>query len=100
MIKHGTWSFDDPQQYQTAVRPAQVEIFPTAKGNFKADVTRAEFPSLWLQRGRESLARIGRSVVNPDRAPIYFLANPNQPLTHHNGLDVTYDEVVVSSAVS
>ena len=100
MINHGTWSFGDPQEYQAAVRPAQVEVFPTTKGRFQAEVTRTEFSSLWLQRGRESLARIGRSVVGPDRAPIYFLANPGQFPTRHNGVEVAHDELVVSSAAS
>ena len=45
-------TFTDPFQYQTAIRAAQVEICPTAKGPFQVELTQVTLPKLWMQHGR------------------------------------------------
>jgi hypothetical protein len=44
-------TFDDPYAYQAAVKPAQVEILVTTKGNFDARLNRIVLPRLWAQPG-------------------------------------------------
>ena len=69
----GAVRFTDPELYQAAVRPAQVEIVVTAKGDFDAALRGIQLPRLWLQRGRENLARVANATVRPDRLALFFL---------------------------
>lgn len=57
MVGNSASKFDDPYAFQAAVKPAEVEIFVTTKGNFDAELSCIAFPRLWVQRGRESLPR-------------------------------------------
>jgi AraC-like DNA-binding protein len=88
--------FDDPYAFQAAVKPAQVEILITTKGDFDAELTRLVFPRLWAQRGRESLPRIANSKVSLDRPPIFFLADAAQASIRHCGRDLAFGELVVA----
>src|ERR1700730_4958172 len=87
-------SFSDPEPYQAAVRPTRIEVFVTKKGPFHAELTRIEFPRLWLQSGRETLPRVVHSVVSTERPPFFFLANADQPTTRHSGKDVSFGEII------
>jgi AraC-like DNA-binding protein len=88
--------FDDPYAFQTAVKPAQVELFVTAKGEFKAELIRVVFPRLWLQSGRENLPRIANSAISLDRPLILFLADADQAPSRHCGRDLEFGELVVA----
>jgi AraC-like DNA-binding protein len=88
--------FDDPYAFQAAVKPAQVEILVTTKGNFDAELNRIVFPRLWAQRGRESLPRIANSTVSLDRPPIFFLADADQASIRHCGRELAFGELVVA----
>ena len=43
-------TFTDPFPYQSAIRAADWEIFPTAKGEFRAELTQINLNKLWMQR--------------------------------------------------
>jgi AraC-like DNA-binding protein len=100
MARSGVAAFTDPQPYQAAVRPAQVEILVTAKGDFRAELTRVELPRLWMQRGRESLPRVVHATVSVERPPIFFLVDADQAALHHSGMDVSFGEIVAVGAGS
>lgn len=85
MFGKGAVAYTDPQAFQTAVRPAQVEILVTTKGDFHAELSRTELPRVWVQRGHENLPRIANSVASADRPPIFFLTGPDQASISHNG---------------
>jgi AraC-like DNA-binding protein len=89
----GTFTFTDPQSYQAAV-PAHWEILVTRNGDFQSELTQVELPRLWLQRAREGLPRVVRSVVSVERPPIFFLTDADQPAMHHSGMEVSFGELV------
>jgi AraC-like DNA-binding protein len=87
--------YNSPEAYQAAIRPAQVELLVTAKGDFHAGLTRIEFPRVWAQQGRESLPRVANSAASADRPPIFFLARANQASIGHSGRDLAFGEIAV-----
>jgi AraC-like DNA-binding protein len=91
-------AFSDPQAYQAAVRPAQVEILVTAVGSFQAQLRRTELPQLWVQRGRENLPRIANSAGSADRPPIFFLTGSDQAPISHGGREFGFGEIVVGGS--
>jgi hypothetical protein len=48
-------TFTDPFPYATAVRAADMQVFPTAKGELRAEVTQVVMNQLWMQRFNENL---------------------------------------------
>jgi AraC-like DNA-binding protein len=99
-VQSGHSTFADPELYQAAINPAHVEILVTAKGDFRASLTRIELPRLWLQYGRESLPRIANSIANAERPPIFFLTGAEQAPISHNGRDLAYGEMVIAGSGS
>ncbi|HKI14450.1 MAG TPA: helix-turn-helix domain-containing protein [Roseiarcus sp.] len=87
--------FTDPYQYEAAIRAADVKAVPTARGNFRAELTRINFRRLWMQRFTESLPVVKYTAMDPRRAPIVFLTEPNQPAIHHEGIDVSQNDIVI-----
>src|SRR5215469_12390450 len=75
MAASGTFAFADPQAYQAAVHPSRIELFVTARGDFRAELTRVELARLWLRRGRERMPRVVHSTVSTEPPPIFLLAS-------------------------
>ena len=100
MVRNSVASFTDPEPYQAAVRPAQVEVLVTAKGNFRAELTRIELPQIWIQRGSENLPRVVHSAVSAERSPIFFLASPDQASMRVGGIDAAFGEIFVAGLTS
>jgi AraC-like DNA-binding protein len=95
-----TIEFTDPQPYQVAIRPAQVEILVTAKGDFHGAVTQIGLPRLLLQRGHESLPRIANATMRANRTAFFFLNGADQASVRHSGRDLAPGEIVVSASGS
>jgi AraC-like DNA-binding protein len=91
-----TFSFIDPEPYQAAIRASSIELFPTTKGDFNAELTQIELNQLWMQRGCENLPAISRGVLTAKRAVIEFLARQDQPPYQHNGVEVSPGEIVIN----
>jgi len=51
-------TFTDPFPYQAAVRAADIEIIPTAKGEFRAELTQATLNKLWMRRALAKLCHV------------------------------------------
>lgn len=96
----GAVSFNDPEPYQAAISPAQVEILVTGKGQCRAALAGLELNRLQLQRGRESLPRVAKATVKADRLAFFFLASADQASTHHSGRVLAFGEIVASAAGS
>ena len=94
MPANSVQNYLDPFHYQRAIRAAELEVFPTAKGAFHAELTKIDLHQLWMQRGDESLPRVFHGVASPKRAIIAFLSDCHQPGYRHCGMDVSPDEII------
>ena len=89
-------SFTDPFAYQSAFRSVEVELFPTAKGKFSAELTQVSMSKLWIHSAHEDLPRVYVGAVKPNRAAIGFLSKPNQPPMLHCGMAVSPGDIIIN----
>ena len=89
-------NFTDPFAYQSAFRSVDVELFPTVKGEFRAELTQVSLSKLWVHGAHEDLPRVYIGMVKPHRAAIGFLTRPNQPAMLHCGMTVSPGEIVIN----
>src|SRR6202034_3479014 len=89
-------SFTDPFSYQSAFRSVEVELFPTAKGKFSAELTQVSMNKLWVHVAHEDLPRIYIGAVKPHRAAIGFLTGTNQPAMQHCGMEVLPGDIIIN----
>jgi AraC-like DNA-binding protein len=94
-----SWSkaltFADPFPYQTAIRAADVELYPTTRGEFHAELTQINLNQLWMQRFYEKLPQVYASRVRPGRRVIGFLTAANQPTLQHCGMNLSPRDIVI-----
>jgi AraC-like DNA-binding protein len=91
-----SFTFSDPLPYQAALRISDVAILPTAKGDFRAELTQLEFDKLWMQRGRENLPHVVVGKIGSHRKSISFLTK-EQDMTYC-GQPVPAGSIVVQRA--
>jgi hypothetical protein len=77
-------SFTDPFPYQAAIRAADVELYPTTRGEFRAELTQINLHQLWMQRFDEKLPGVFASRIKTGRRVIGFLTR-EQPAIQHCG---------------
>jgi len=94
-------AFTDPYQYQLGIRGVdRVEVFPTAGGEFRAELIQIDFDRLWIQQGQENLPRIIHAVVNKNRTGIEFPVSENQAAFRHHGINLVSGEIVADDGQS
>ena len=86
-------TFTDPDAFYAAVRNAQVDGVVTARGNFRAELTRIDLNRVWMLRGEESLARI-HSVAIGNRVAILFPTGQNPP-EYVDGMELPQGRILV-----
>jgi AraC-like DNA-binding protein len=96
MSRSRVLSFTDPFAYQSAFRTVEGDLFPTAKGNFYAELTHVSMNRLWIHSAHENLPRIYVGVVKPHRTVIGFLTRPNQSPMMHSGMAVSPDDIIIN----
>src|SRR5215468_8437854 len=89
-------SFTDPSACQTVFQTADVELFPTAKGSFHAEVTQIGINKLLIHRVRISLPELNTVALKHGRKSIGFLTEPNSAALRHCGLEVLPGDIVVN----
>jgi AraC-like DNA-binding protein len=89
-------TFTDPFPYQAAIRAADIELYPTARGEFRAELTQINLNQLWMQRFNENLPLIYASKLRPGRRAIGFPTD-RQPGKQHCGVEVSPRDIVVVS---
>ncbi len=77
-------NFTDPCPYMAAIRAADMEILPTTKGEFRAELTQVTLNELWMQRFSESLPRVHKGTVRRGRNVFTFLTE-DQPEVYNRG---------------
>ena len=98
MSRSTVLSFTDPFAYQSAFRSVEVELFPTAKGKFYAELTHVSMSKLWIHAAHEDLPRIYVGVVKPHRTVIGFLTGPNQSPMMHCGMAVPPGDIIINDS--
>ena len=71
------FSLDDPPSCEAVFPTKDVELFPTAKGNFHAEITQVGMNQVWLHRIQISLPEIVTVAVKPGRRSIGFFIEGN-----------------------
>src|SRR5450631_1814775 len=98
MASVATQNFNDPDSYFDAIHAMKGSGFVLPKrGVFGAELTRVEFDSLWLQSGRETIARCGHISVDIDRRPIGFLTYDGSPAVVVSGAELPTDYLIFYS---
>lgn len=90
------FSFDDPSACQVIFPSADVELFPTTKGNFHADVTQVGMNGIWMHRIHISLPEINTVAVKPGRRSFGFLTEPDSLPLLDCGQDVLSGDIVMN----
>jgi AraC-like DNA-binding protein len=89
-------TFTDPDAYHANIRRTQVvEGVVTARGEYRAELTRTDLHRLWVQRGDETLARVLNFAPSGERVPILFATHQRQAAMHFSGLELPPDEIIV-----
>jgi AraC-like DNA-binding protein len=91
-------SFDDPEPFQNAIRRGHFEVLPTARGDFRSELVRVDFDTVWMQRANENLPLIHHGAVSADRVIIVFLPEPDLPPLRFCGLEVGSRDLVVNGS--
>jgi AraC-like DNA-binding protein len=91
------FTFTDPFEYQAAIRGADFELYPTARGKFRAELTQVTLDRLWMQRFDENLPRVHTGTVRPGRRVIGFLTDAEQQGMQFRGLGVSPGEIMVDN---
>jgi AraC-like DNA-binding protein len=88
-------NFTDPFPYQSAIRATDVELYPTTRGKFSAELTQINLHQLWMQRFHEKLPEVYASRIRPGRRVIGFLTAANQPTLQHCGMNLSPGDIVI-----
>ena len=88
MPQSTAFTYDDPMQYQTAVRGGEVEVSVTARGKFRGSLIKIDLCNLWMQSGWENLPRVIRASLGQKRTGIQFLADAGQRVLQHTGQEL------------
>lgn len=87
-------AFSDPDAYYEAIRAQAVDGIVTARGNFRAELTRIDLHRLWMQRGYANLASVLKFASSQGRIALFFAVDPSQPVMHISGMAVAERDVV------
>jgi AraC-like DNA-binding protein len=90
------FSFNDPSACQAAIRSADVELFPTTKGSFRAEIAQIGTNRVLMHRFHVSLPQVNTVAVKRGRKSIGFLTEPNSSPFLHCGLEVMPGDIIVN----
>jgi AraC-like DNA-binding protein len=90
------FSLDDPSACQAVFPSADVELFPTAKGDFHAEIVQVGMNGLWMHRIHISLPEINTVAVKSGRRLIGFLTECNSSSLLDCGLEVRPGDMVIN----
>jgi AraC-like DNA-binding protein len=91
-------TFNDPFPYQAAIRAADLEMFPTSRGKFRAELTQVTMNQVWMQRFQQRLPQVNAGSVKPGRRVIGFVTGEHRPAMQYSGLRLSDGEIVVCNS--
>jgi AraC-like DNA-binding protein len=91
-----TYALSDPLSYQTAIQAANVEFWPTSKGQFYGELTQIRMNKLWMQRYYVNLPQIQHVANRAGRKVFGFPTGPDAPPFEHRGICVMPGEIAFS----
>lgn len=95
MPRSRAFSFTDPDAYQETVRASQAAILALNRGEFRAALTHIDLDRMWMQWGFDSLPRIARTTLDPERAIVMFVADSEQAPSQVGGGALTSENIAV-----
>lgn len=91
-------TFHDPEPFQNAIRRGHFEVLPTARGEFRSELIRVDFDTVWMQRASESLPLIHHGAVSADRVIVCFVPEPDLPAMRFCGIELGSRDLVVNGS--
>jgi AraC-like DNA-binding protein len=97
MARSTALCFSDPLAFQAAISTADLELLPTARGQFRAELTKVCFDQLWMQRFYQNLPLINAGAMKPGRRVFTFFTSAEPAAMRHCGMDVLSGDVIVNN---
>ena len=89
--------FSDPLSFQMAISTADLELLPTASGQFRAKLTKVCFDQPWMLRFYQNLPLINAGAMNPGRRAFTFFTSAVPAAMRHCGMDVLSGDIIVKN---
>jgi AraC-like DNA-binding protein len=89
--------FSDPVSYQAAISTADLEFLPTARGRFRAELTRACMDQLYIQRFYQNLPLVNAGAMKPGRRVFTFFTSAEPQAMRHRGMAVLSGDIIVNN---
>jgi AraC-like DNA-binding protein len=96
MATCATFGFDEPDQFAASARGARLGFLVTARGRYRADLTRINFDQLWVQRTRQSLPFVARASGDKSRHVVIFYET-GRPSMQQTGMEISPGDLVVDA---
>jgi AraC-like DNA-binding protein len=96
MAENGTATFANPDDYQTGIGGASVNLIVTGGGDFDARLTWLHLRRFHVLRGRENLPRVAFISLSPAQVFVSFATSEGPPLTY-GGIGLQLGDVVFHS---
>jgi hypothetical protein len=89
--------FSDPLSFQAAISTADLQLLPTARGPFRAELTKISMDQLWVQRFYQNLPLINAGAMKPGRRVFTFFTSAEPAAMRHCGMDVLSGDIIVNN---
>ena len=89
--------FSDPLSFQAAISTADLELLPTARGQFRAELTRVCMDQLWVQRFYQNLPLINAGAMKPGRCVFTFFTSAEPQTMRHCRTEVLSGDIIVNN---
>jgi AraC-like DNA-binding protein len=90
-------AFTDPFSFQMALSTADLQLLPTVRGKFSAQLTKICMDQLWMQRCYLNLPLIVAGTIKPGRRVFTFLTSSKPTAMRHCGVDVQPGDIIVNN---
>ncbi|MCP3467503.1 helix-turn-helix domain-containing protein [Bradyrhizobium sp. CCGUVB23] len=90
------FDFTEPSACSAVIRSAQLELIPTVRGRFHAEITQIGMNRLLVHRFHVSLPQVNTVAVKPGRRSIGFLSEPGSSRFLHCGVEILPGDIIVN----